>query len=104
METSIEEGQSPSASSAHNSSSGPNVYAVPRPTVSRVKHRIKQSRNWYFLGEPQAPAAAAAITSLVLAEPPAAAVGEAQEAAVPAPASAEAPSAVQQQRLLTPAQ
>ena len=56
----------------------------------------------YFFGARQAPAAAAAITPRALAEPSAAAVGEAEVAAAPAPA--EIPLAVQPQRLLTPSQ
>ena len=80
----MEEGQTPSASSAHNSR-GPNVSSNQAIT--------------YFFGAPQAPAAAAAaITPRALAEPPAAAVGAAGAAAAPTPAPAEAPLAAPPQQ------
>ena len=81
----MEDGHSPSASSAHNS--GPNVSSVPRPTVARQANQAITS----FFGAPQAPAEPAAITPRALAEPPAADVGAAEVAAAPAPAPSEAP-------------
>ena len=100
----MEEGQSPSASFAHNSS-GSNVSPFPRPTVPRPTAAREASNQAMasFFGAPQAPAAAttaaaaaaaaAAITPRALAEPRAAAVRAAEVAAVPAPAPAEAPLA-----------
>ena len=94
----MEKGQSSSTSSAHNSSSGPNVSAVSRPTVAR--QAIEPSDQVLF-GEPQASAAAAAITLRALADliPP----QQKQllrRSAAPAPAPAEAPSAAPPQQQL----
>ena len=90
METSTEEGQSPSASSVRNT--GSNVSAVPRPTVAC--QASNQAITCIF-SAPQAAVAAAAITPRALAEPPAAPVGAAAAAAAaaPAPAPAKAPLA-----------
>ena len=82
----MEEGQSPSASSFHNS--GPNVSAVSSPTgASQASTQAIPS----FSGAPQV--LVATVTLRALLEPPAARVGAAAADAAPVPAPAEAPLA-----------
>ena len=70
METSTEEGQSLSASSAHNKLCTKRVCG---PEIKCRASSIESSDHVYFFGAPQAPAAAA-ITSRALFEPPAATI------------------------------
>ena len=90
MEPRMDEGQSSSSSYAYNRLGQTCLRS--RDQLSRVKHRIKRSH--IFVGAPQAPAAAEAITSRALAEPSAAA---AEVAAAPAPAPAKPLGAPPQQ-------
>ena len=73
METSVGEGLSLSASSAHHS--GPNVYVCGTETNYCRASSIESGDGvFFFLRAPQAPAAATAITPRALAAPPVSAV------------------------------